>query len=238
MLPAETPKNGRLIPAERLFDEIASTYDLLNRLLSLGLDRGWRRQAVRALTPFQPRRILDLACGSGDLAVAALALDPESITAADTSPRMLEIAAAKIAGNRKGRRVTLVLAAAEALPFADGSFDAVIVGFGVRNFSDLSRGLAEIYRVLGPGGVAVILEFSRPRHNLLARLHGFYLRCVLSRVGGLVSGNRAAYAYLARSILAFPHEDEFTALLAAANFANTTCRRLSFGICSVYRAVK
>jgi demethylmenaquinone methyltransferase/2-methoxy-6-polyprenyl-1,4-benzoquinol methylase len=223
---------------ERMFDDIAPSYDLLNRLLSLGLDRGWRRQAVLAFAPFRPRRILDLACGSGDMAVAALALDPESVTAADVSAPMLELAAAKIAGSRNGRRVTLAAAAAEALPFADGWFDAVTVGFGVRNFTDLAKGLAEIFRVLAPGGVAVILEFTRPPGSLLGRLHGIYLRNALPLLGGLVSGNRAAYVYLARSALAFPQGEGFTSLLAVAGFSAATCRQLSFGICSVYRAVK
>jgi demethylmenaquinone methyltransferase/2-methoxy-6-polyprenyl-1,4-benzoquinol methylase len=223
---------------KRLFDEIAPTYDRLNRLLSLGLDSGWRRQAVRVLAPHRPRLILDVATGSGDLAVAALTLNPDAVTAVDISPGMLSRAAAKVARTSDGHRITLQSAAAEALPFADRTFDAVCVGFGVRNFADLDKGLGEIFRVLKSGGIAVILEFSRPRNPLLRRLHRFYLRGPLPWLGGLVSGNRAAYVRLAESVLAFPHGVEFTARLSRAGFSATACRRLSFGICSVYCGVR
>lgn len=222
----------------RLFDEIAPTYDRLNRLLSLGLDRGWRRQAVRALAPHKPKLILDVATGSGDLAIAALSLNPDAVTAVDVSPGMLSRAAAKIAGIKDGGRIALLSAAAEALPFADNSFDAVCVAFGARNFADLDKGLGEIFRVLKPGGVVVVLEFSRPRNPLLRRLHRFYLLGPLPLLGGFVSGNRAAYVHLGESVLAFPHGEEFSALLARAGFSATACRRLSLGVCSLYCGVK
>jgi len=221
-----------------MFDGIAPRYDLMNRLLSLGLDSGWRRQAVKALAPFRPRRVLDVATGSGDLALAVLTLDPEQVAGVDISQRMLELAAAKAAKRHAGSKVVLERAAAEELPFADSSFDAVTVGFGVRNFADLEKGLGEMRRVLKPGGVAVILEFSLPGFFPLRLLHRFYLKNVIPLLGCLAAGNRAAYARLAESILAFPHGEEFTALLAGAGFSGAICRRLSLGVCTVYRAVK
>ena len=221
---------------EKLFDDIAPKYDLMNRLLSLGLDRGWRRAAVRALAPYRPRRVLDVATGSGDLALAALAAGPEQVTAVDVSEKMLALAAAKIGRSREGRRIILKRAAAEALPFADSSFDAVMAGFGARNFVDLEKGLGEMRRVLKKGGVAVILEFSLPRSILVKPLHGFYLKKIIPLAGSLVAGNRAAYARLSESILAFPSGESFTAILKKCGFARATSRPLSFGICSVYLA--
>ncbi len=221
-----------------LFDGIAPRYDLMNRLLSLGLDRGWRRKAVNALAPFGPRRVLDVATGSGDLALAVLALDPEQVAGVDISRGMLERAASKAAKRHDGSRVVLERAAAEGLPFADSSFDAVTVGFGVRNFAGLEKGLGEMRRVLKAGGAAVILEFSLPRRFPVKQLHRFYLGNLIPLAGSLFAGNRAAYVRLAESILAFPDGEEFAAILKKAGFANATGRRLSFGICSIYLAVK
>jgi demethylmenaquinone methyltransferase/2-methoxy-6-polyprenyl-1,4-benzoquinol methylase len=221
-----------------LFDDIAPKYDRMNRLLSLGLDRGWRRQAVRALAPIRPRRALDVATGSGELALALLALAPEQVAAVDISRRMLELAAAKAAKRHAGARVVFERAAAEGLPFADSSFDAVTVGFGVRNFADLEKGLAEMLRVLKPGGVAAILEFSLPGPFPLRLLHRIYLKKIIPLLGRLAAGNQAAYVRLAESILAFPHGEGFTALLAGAGFSGAVRRRLSLGVCTVYCAVK
>lgn len=226
------------MPTERLFDDIAASYDRMNRLLSLGLDRGWRRAAVRTLAPYAPGHILDVATGSGDLALAALALEPESITAVDTSASMLAVAAAKIAAAKNGQRIVLRRAAAEALPFADSSFDAVMAGFGVRNFADLDKGLAEMRRVLKPGGALVILEFSLPRRFPARPLHRFYLKRVIPLAGGLLTGNRAAYVRLSESISAFPDDSEFVAILERCGFGGVSCCRLFFGTCSVYTAVK
>lgn len=221
-----------------LFDAIALKYDLLNRLLSLGLDRGWRKRTVRSLAPCRPELILDVATGSGDMAIAALALNPVQVTAVDVSEKMLAVAAAKIKKKKAGHKITLQRADAEALPFADQSFDAVTVAFGVRNFANLEKGLGEISRVLKKGGTAVILEFSLPRRFPMRQLQRLYLRKILPRVGGFVSRNRAAYAYLASSVLAFPQRGEFAAILERCGFDKADFRPLSFGICSVYTAEK
>jgi demethylmenaquinone methyltransferase/2-methoxy-6-polyprenyl-1,4-benzoquinol methylase len=224
--------------AGRLFDGIAPRYDFLNHLLSLGLDRGWRKRAIRALTLSKPERILDVATGSGDLAIAALDVNPGQITAIDVSEKMLAAAAAKIKRKKAVHKIILQQADVGALPFADGSFDAAIAGFGVRNFFDLEKGLGEMQRVLKSGGVLVVLEFSCPRHFPLRQLHRFYLRYVIPLAGGLVSGKRAAYIHLGTSILAFPHGAEFAAILARRGFSRVSCHPLHFGICSIYRAEK
>ena len=224
--------------SEKLFDGIAPRYDRANRLLSLGLDRGWRKKAVAALKPFRPRCLLDLATGSGDLALAALDAGVEQITAVDISARMMAAAAAKIAKVENGERIVLRRAAAESLPFADESFDAVIVGFGVRNFADLDKGLSEMRRILKPGGVAVILEFSLPSAFPARSLHRFYLRKIVPLIGWLASGSRAPYVHLGESILTFPDGAAFIAVLKRNGFKRMTYRRLSFGACSIYTAIK
>lgn len=224
--------------SERMFDGIAPKYDRLNRVLSLGLDRGWRRAAIGALKRHAPRHVLDIACGSGDLALAALKAGADRVTAADPSVRMLELAAAKAAKRGLASRIALLRAVAEDLPCADSSFDAVTVGFGVRNFADIGKGLGEMRRVLKPGGVAVILEFSRPRHFPVRSFHHLYLKNVIPLLGRLAAVNRAACAYLAESILAFPDGDGFMAVLGRAGFSRLECRRLTLGVCSVYTAVK
>ncbi len=229
-------ENG--METESLFDEIAPKYDLLNRLLSLGLDRGWRRAAVKALASYRPRHVLDVATGSGDLALAALDAGVERVTAVDVSAAMLALAAAKAARRRAGERIVLARAAAEALPFADYSFDAVTVGFGARNFADLEKGLREMRRVLKSGGIAVILEFSLPRRFPMKQLHRLYLRLVIPLAGRRIAGNRAAYAHLAASIPAFPDGERFTVILKKCGFVRPAVRPLSLGICSVYTAEK
>jgi demethylmenaquinone methyltransferase/2-methoxy-6-polyprenyl-1,4-benzoquinol methylase len=223
---------------ERMFDGIAPNYDRLNRVLSLGLDRGWRRAAIRALKRHAPRHVLDIACGSGDLALAALEAGADRVTAADPSVRMLELAAAKAAKRGLAPGIALLRAAAEDLPCADSSFDAVTVGFGLRNFTDIDKGLAEMRRVLKPGGVAVILEFSRPGHFPVRTLHRLYLKRVIPLLGRLLAGDRAAYAYLGGSILGFPDGEGLMAILRRAGFSRLECRRLTLGVCSVYTAVR
>lgn len=223
---------------ERLFDEIAPLYDRLNRILSLGLDRGWRRAAVRALGDIKGKSVLDVAAGSGDLALAVLAAGAARVTAIDVSAAMLDAAATK--AGRRGclERIVLARAAAEALPFAADSFDAVCAGFGARNFAGLEKGLAEMRRVLKPGGRSVVLEFSRPRAFFLRPPHRFYLKRVIPLVGGALTGRRSAYAYLGESILAFPDGADFSTVMSRAGFSHVTCRRLSMGICSLYAATK
>lgn len=224
------------MPDYLLFDGIAPRYDRMNRLLSLGLDRLWRRKAAAALR--SPARLLDVAAGSGDLALAALAEGAGLVTLLDPSEKMLALAVAKARKRGVAQRIETSVGVAEELPFPDFSFDAVATAFGARNFRDLERGSREMLRVLKPGGRAVILEFSRPRPFPARPLHRLYLEAVIPLAGRLLAGNRAAYALLGETILCFPDGDDFLAVLERCGFVGAAGRRLSFGACSLYTARK
>lgn len=225
-----------LRPADRvraMFDRIAPRYDLLNHLLSLGTDFGWRRRAVEALAPAEGERVLDLCCGTGDLALA-LARSGARVTGADFSLPMLGRGARK--ARRRGARIWLCGADAVHLPFRNASFDAACVGFGVRNLADPLAGLREIRRVLRPGGRLAVLEFARPRRAALRRLYRLYLRGVLPAAGLLIAGSADAYRYLGDSIGAFYDQEAFFSLLRRAGLAPAPPIDLSGGIAAVYRA--
>jgi demethylmenaquinone methyltransferase/2-methoxy-6-polyprenyl-1,4-benzoquinol methylase len=231
--PSLTPRN-REIRAN--FDAIAPRYDLTNRVISCGTDLRWRKIAVRALGDL-PRqaRVLDLACGTGDLALELLRQRPDAeVTGVDLSRAMLRLAAAKTAG----RRVRLVNAPAEALPFADGTFDAAMIGFGIRNVPDYVRGLSELRRVLRPGGRLVILEFSTPPSRFLWRVYNTYFFHVLPRIGGLLTGREQAYRYLTHSVAGFPGAAAFAAEMTACGFAAVAWRPLTGGIVCVHTGTK
>ena len=217
-----------------MFSSIARRYDLLNHVLSANSDRRWRRLAARSLNG-RHRRVLDLATGTGDLALA-LERDGRTITGADFCLEMLAVAREK-AGRSRGGRIAFSAADALVLPFADDSFDAVTVGFGVRNFADLARGLGEIRRILKPGGKLLILEFSQPR-GLWGAVYRIYSRRVLPLVGELLSGSRQAYAYLSSSARAWPAKEEFSGLLARSGFSAVSARSLARGIVALHEAVK
>lgn len=220
-----------------MFDGIAARYDLLNHVLSMDVDRLWRRRAVRQVAAVAPRRILDVATGTGDLAIAlARALPNARITGVDLSEGMLAAARGKVAARGLDGRIELVQGDAERLAWADGTFDAVTVAFGVRNFGDLEAGLRELARVLRPGGRLVVLEFSRPRNPLFRALYEGYSRHVLPRIGGLVSRDRRAYEYLPASVGAFPPPAEFLAMLREAGLRDGVARSQSFGIAQIYTA--
>jgi demethylmenaquinone methyltransferase/2-methoxy-6-polyprenyl-1,4-benzoquinol methylase len=216
-----------------MFDRIAPRYDLLNHLLSLGTDLGWRRRAVAAAAPALGERALDLCCGTGDLALS-LARAGARVAGADFSAPMLARAAGK--ARRAGRELLLCGADALALPFRDGSFDVATVAFGVRNLTEPLAGLREIRRTLRPGGRLVVLEFARPRGALLRRLYPLYLRTVLPAAGLLVAGSADAYRYLGDSIGNFFDQERFRALLAEAGYFPEAPLDLSGGIAAVYRA--
>lgn len=221
-----------------MFDSIAGRYDLLNRLLSGGLDIWWRRKTVDLIRPFDPKHILDVATGTADLAMATSRLNPQHITGVDLSVEMLNIAKKRIAARHLTSLISLQQGSAESLPFDSGAFDAVTVAFGARNFTDLHSGLSEIHRVLRPNGVAAILEFSQPKFLPLRHIYRFYIEKIIPVLGGAVSGNREAYAYLPKTVAEFPSGTSFLANLDSAGFTRTSYHPLTAGIVTVYLGIK
>ena len=226
---------GKKAQVEAMFDAIAPRYDLLNRVLSLGIDQRWRRKAVAMLEAEQPERILDVATGTADLALEAIRLDPKKVVGVDISEEMLRRGREKIERLGLSDRIVLQRGDAEKLPFSDNQFHAAMVAFGVRNFQDLDKGLAEIRRVLRPGGALVVLEFSKPRAFPIKQAYAFYSRFILPRVGRAVSKNDGAYRYLPDSVAAFPDGEAFLDRMRQAGYHDLTCQALTFGIASVYK---
>ncbi len=217
-----------------MFNNISKKYDFLNHFLSLGIDILWRKKAIRLLKPSQPKQILDIATGTGDFAIEALSLKPTKVTGIDISEGMLNVGKEKIKNKGLQNVVELKLGDSENLEFEDNTFDAYTVGFGVRNFENLEKGLSEMLRVLKPNGTAVILECSKPKSPLIK----FYFNKVLPGIGKLVSKDSSAYTYLPESVNAFPDGEEFTNILTKVGYKNPTSIRLMFGIASIYKANK
>ncbi len=217
-----------------MFDNISGKYDLLNRVLSMGIDTIWRKRAIGMLRADKPKHILDIATGTADFAIEALRIHPEKITGVDISAGMLEIGREKLKKRNLDDRIQLVLGDSEKLPFSNNSFDAATVAFGVRNFEHLEKGLADIRRVLRPGAKLVVLEFSRPAAFPVKQLFAFYSRYILPVVGRMVSKDQTAYTYLPESVQAFPEGTAFLAKMQEAGFENLKEKRLTFGICSIY----
>lgn len=219
-----------------MFDSIAPRYDTLNALLSLGIDRGWRRQALEAALRDQPKRILDVATGTADLAIALRRAAPRAtVTGVDFSRAMLDIGRVKAA--RQGVEVLLEVADGLALPYSDGSFDALTIAYGLRNFSDVDAGLREFRRVLRPGGALVVLEFPPPPQGPFGALFRFYFRRVVPFLGGLISGQRGAYTYLPASVMAFPDPEALAGRMRRAGFRDVRYRLQTFGVSALHRAV-
>lgn len=219
-----------------MFDRIAPKYDLLNHTLSAGIDKLWRRRVVRIVRRRNPRRILDVATGTGDLAIAlARRLRETRIMAVDPSAGMLAEARRKVIREGLDERIVLAEGVAEQLPaISDATFDAVTVAFGVRNFGDLDKGLRELHRTLKPGGQIVILEFSTPTLPVIRTLYRWYSHTILPRIGGSISKDRSAYEYLPASVDEFPAPELFLERMAAAGFRNGKARSLTLGIARIY----
>lgn len=223
---------------EEMFDSIATRYDLLNKVLSAGIDRNWRKKAIEQLESIQPSSILDIATGTADVAIECMRLKPDEIIGVDISNRMLDIGRHKIMAKGYQGVIRLECADSEHLPFPDARFDAITVAFGVRNFEHLEEGLKEMHRVLRPGGKAVILEFSQPESRAVKHIYNFYSFRVMPRLGQLLSKQRAAYEYLPESVAVFPHGKQFLQILANCGFHDTKCHKLTFGIASIYTGIK
>ena len=218
-----------------MFDNIAPKYDLLNHTLSMSIDRVWRRRVVGEVRRAKPGRILDVATGTGDLAIAmARRIRDVQVLGVDLSEQMLAVARRKIEARGLDGRIVLDRGDAERLAVADASVDVATVAFGVRNFGDLGAGLRELARAIKPGGKVVILEFSRPRNRVFRALYEFYSYKILPRIGGLVSRDKRAYEYLPASVGEFPAPEEFMAMMARAGFRNCRARSQSFGIAQIY----
>lgn len=218
-----------------MFDNIAPKYDLLNHTLSMSIDRVWRRRVVGEVRRAKPGRILDVATGTGDLAIAmARRIRDVQVLGVDLSEQMLAVARRKIEARGLDGRIALDRGDAERLAVADASVDVATVAFGVRNFGDLGAGLRELARTIKPGGKVVILEFSRPRNRVFRALYEFYSYKILPRIGGLVSRDKRAYEYLPASVGEFPAPEEFMAMMARAGFRNCRARSQSFGIAQIY----
>lgn len=232
--PPVTQTPGRKVQVQAMFNDIALRYDLLNHLLSMGIDKGWRRKLVKLMARNNPQRILDLATGTADLAIAASSIQPQNITGTDIAEEMLAIGREKVNKLGLGNMITLLKADSENLPFADAEFDAAMVAFGVRNYEDLPKGLHEMCRVLKPGSSAFILEFSKPKKFPVKQLFGFYSRFILPLIGRMVSKNKTAYTYLPESVAAFPQDEVFLRIMREAGFSKAEYISLSFGITNLY----
>lgn len=230
---------GKKAEVEQMFDKIAPRYDLLNRVLSLGIDVWWRKKAIGYLKPAKPTEILDVATGTADVALLmAKILKPRRIVGIDIANQMLEFGRVKIREAELQEVITLETGDSEHLRFETDTFDAVTVAFGVRNFENLEKGLAEMRRVLKPGGRVVILEFSKPHVFPFKQLYNSYFKYVLPLIGRLTSRDMRAYTYLFESVQAFPEGNHFTEILTKTGFNNPICERLTLGICSIYTATK
>jgi demethylmenaquinone methyltransferase/2-methoxy-6-polyprenyl-1,4-benzoquinol methylase len=222
-----------------MFNHIAFRYDFMNRFLSAGIDKGWRKKALKMLAKENPAIILDVASGTGDVAIMACKLlNPKKIIGIDISEKMLEIGREKVLKLGLEKQIELQSGDSEAINFGDNTFDAVTVAFGVRNFEHLEQGLKEIYRVLKPTGKLIILEFSKPKITGIAQLYNLYMKMVAPQVASMVSKNKKAYQYLTKSVQQFPEGKDFVSILNNVGFRNTSCKKLSLGICSIYCGIK
>lgn len=238
VLPYKERNEGKKQQVATMFNNISSNYDLLNRVLSAGIDTIWRKKAIKKLKSEQPKVILDVATGTGDLAIESLSLSPTKVVGVDISAGMLEVGKKKIAAKNLSSKVFLELGDSENLHFDDNTFDAVTVAFGVRNFENLQKGLSEIRRVLKPGGTLVVLEFSKPEVFPFKQIYNFYFKNILPFIGKIISSDNSAYTYLPESVQEFPYGKSFTDILNQLEYKSAQCDTLTFGISSIYTAKK
>ena len=241
-MPVVTPYSnsvkGKKEQVAEMFDNIAPKYDFLNHFLSFGIDKIWRRKAIRLLIRHAPANILDVATGTGDFAIESLKTGAQEIVGVDISEEMLNYGRIKINAMGVSKRITLQGGDAEELGFADNYFEAVTVAFGVRNFENLSEGLRELYRVLKPGGIVCILEFSKPSVFPVKQFYSFYSFYILPFLGRLFSKDNSAYSYLPESVEQFPDGEQFLNILKSSGFTQTCQYRQTFGVSTIYTGIK
>lgn len=238
VIPYKEQSGGKKEQVATMFNNISKKYDFLNHFLSLGIDIIWRKKSIKLLRELQPKIILDIATGTGDFAIEALSLNPTKIIGIDISEGMLAVGKEKMKQKGVDHIIELQLGDSENLSFDSNYFDAYTVGFGVRNFENLEKGLSEMLRVLKPNGRAVILEFSKPKAFPVKQLYHFYFNRILPTIGNLISKDNAAYTYLPESVNAFPEGDEFVQILNKLGYKNVQAIPLMFGISSIYTATK
>ena len=236
--PYKNQDSSRKEQVTRMFDNISGNYDFMNRLMTFGIDVKWRKKVVKMVAETKPRKILDIATGTGDFAIMLADIKPEKIVGLDISQGMLEVGKKKVAEKGLDNLIEMVLGDSENLPFEDNSFDAVTVGFGVRNFENLDKGLSEINRVLRPGGIFVVLETSQPEKFPFKQGYKFYSKYIIPFLGRLFSKDKNAYEYLPESAEAFPYGQAFNNILKKNQFTSVQNYPLMFGAASIYKAFK
>ena len=235
IVPDQESDLGKKEQVAEMFNSIAHRYDFLNRFLSAGIDVKWRKKAIRQLKSLAPKKILDVATGTADVAILTYQLlKPEKIIGIDISEGMLDLGRKKIEKLQLNKKIELQSGDSEVIRFENDSFDAITVAFGVRNFQHLAKGLQEMHRVLKPGGKLVVLEFSKPTQPGFKLFYGFYMNKVAPALGKLFSSNRKAYQYLNDSVQAFPEGETFLTIMHEAGFTQTYLKKLSLGICTIY----
>jgi demethylmenaquinone methyltransferase/2-methoxy-6-polyprenyl-1,4-benzoquinol methylase len=238
VLPYKESSLGKKEQVKQMFDKVSTNYDFLNRLLTFGIDVSWRKKVVKIVKDQNAKQILDIATGTGDLAIMLAKINAERVVGLDISEGMLEVAKKKIEQLQLNDKVEMVLGDSEKLPFEDASFDAITVGFGVRNFESLEKGLHEIYRVLKPLGTFVVLETSQPSSFPMKQAYKFYSKYVIPTVGKIFSKDKKAYDYLPESAAVFPYGDAFNNILLKTGFNTSTVYPQTFGIATIYQALK
>lgn len=237
-----TPYKDSSLPKKeqvtQMFDNISGNYDNLNRVISFGVDVKWRKKVLKLVSDTLPKTILDIATGTGDLAILMAQTEAEKITGLDISSGMLEVGRKKIAARHLSERIEMILADSESIPFDDNSFDAITVAFGIRNFEHLETGLSEILRVLKPGGIFVILETSNPTKTPFKQGYIFYTKYILPVIGKLFSKDNAAYGYLSESASVFPFGEALNNILRKVGFINVAAMPQTFGVATIYSASK
>ena len=238
--PYTTPDNEpKKKQVQRMFDNIAHKYDFLNHFFSMGIDVLWRKKCIRILRKENPSTIIDMATGTGDFALEAIRMGLDAhVIGVDLSQGMLDVGIEKIKSRGYQDKISMQQGDSENLPFDDNSFDAYTVGFGVRNFENLNKGLSEMHRVLNPGGITVILEFSKPKSFPIKQLFGFYFKYIMPTIGNLLSKDSSAYTYLPESVMAFPEGEDFLNEMGKVGFKNLRQKKLTGGIASIYIGYK